>query len=283
MTGPYGPNNPDEQWSRNQGQREEPASETHSGSEFPTTGQPWEQQGPSQQAPVQQAWGQAGPTSGQPTQGYPQQPPYSQGQYPAQPQGQGNYPTQSFEQGQFPQGQYPQGQFPQGQFPQGQFPQGQYPQGQFPQGQFPQGQYPQGQYPQGQNPQAQYGSMYPGQQQPGQQQWNPGQQPPQGTKSKTPLFVIGGLVVAILLIGGVLFATLGGTKTLDADAAEAGIEEIVSGTYGATSVSNVDCPSGQAVEKGASFDCSVRVDGIDKKVTLTFTDDTGTYEVSRPR
>ncbi|ORI22701.1 hypothetical protein BJI47_17870 [Rhodococcus sp. 1168] len=95
--------------------------------------------------------------------------------------------------------------------------------------------------------------------------------------------MIGGLVVAILLIGGVLFATLGGTKTLDTDAAEAGIEEIVSGTYGATSVSNVDCPSGQAVEKGASFDCSVRVDGIDKKVTLTFTDDTGTYEVSRPR
>ncbi|WP_186626424.1 DUF4333 domain-containing protein [Rhodococcus sp. BP22] len=282
MTGPYGPNNPDEQWSRNQGQQEEPVSETHSGGELPTTGQPWEQQAPSQQAPGQQAWGQAGPTSGQPTQGYPQQPPYPQGQYPAQPQGQGNYPTQSYEQGQFPQGQYPQGQFPQGQFPQGQFPQGQFPQGQYPQGQNPQGQFPQGQFPQGQYPQGQYGGMYPGQQ-PGQQQWNPGQQSPQGTKSKTPLFVIGGLVVAILLIGGVLFATLGGTKTLDADAAEAGIEEIVSGTYGATSVSNVDCPTGQAVEKGASFDCSVRVDGIDKKVTLTFTDDTGTYEVSRPR
>jgi hypothetical protein len=262
MSGPYGPGNPDDQWSRKQGE---------SGNDAPEAGQPGGQ-----------AWGQ-----------YPQQPygQYPQGQTPRSqnpqaqsPQG-GQYP---YPQGQYPQGQYPQGQYPQG-YPQGQYPQGGYPQGQFPgqqaygqpsqqpaqYGQYPQqgygqGQAPTGQFPQGQHPQ-------------GQQQWNPGQPTPQGNNSKTPLFVILGLVVAIAVIGGVLFATLGGGKTLDRTAAESGVEEIVTGTYGSSGVTNVSCPDGQEVKRGNSFDCSLNVDGISRTVTLTFTDDNGTYEVSRPR
>lgn len=252
MSGPYGPNNPDDQWSRKEGQ---PNGDT-----------------PESQQPGQQAWGQ-----------YPPQQPYAGGQYPVQgqqpsqqPYPQGQYPPQQpYPQGQYPQGQYPpeqqygQGSYPGQAQPYGQPQQyGQYPQQ--PQQPYPQGQYPQGgQFPQGQYPQG--------------QQWNAGQQPQRGNTSKTPLLVIGGLVVLILVIGGILFATVGSSKTLDRSAAESGVEEIVTGTYGSAGVTDVSCPDGQKVAKGNSFDCSLNVGGISRTVTLTFTDDNGTYEVSRPR
>ncbi|MBY6410077.1 DUF4333 domain-containing protein [Rhodococcus sp. BP-252] len=283
MSGPYGPGNPDDQWSRTQGE---------SGSDAPDAGQSGSQ-----------AWGQY---SQQPYGQYPQgqtpqaENPQAQNPQAQNPQG-GQYP---YPQGHYPQGQYPQGQYPQGQYPQG-YPQGQYPPGGYPQGQYPgqqpgqqqpgQQQYGQQQYGQqpgqyGQYPQQAYGQGQPGQGQPGQgqypqgqQPWNPGQQPSQGSSSKTPLFVILGLVLAIAVIGGVLFATLGGGKTLDRTAAESGVEEIVTGTYGSSGVTDVSCPDGQDVKRGNSFDCSLNVDGISRTVTLTFTDDDGTYEVSRPR
>ncbi|SNS20085.1 DUF4333 domain-containing protein [Rhodococcoides kyotonense] len=257
MSGPYGPGNPDDQWSRTPGE---------SGGDTPDA-----------QQPGGQAWGQ-----------YPQQGQY--GQYPQgqNPQGQTPQGQYQYPQGQYPQGSYPQAPqgYPQGQYPQGQYPQGQYPGGQQPYGQAPQGQpqqygqYPQQPYGQGQPP----GGQYPqGQYPQGGQQWSPGQQQSQGGSSKTALFVILGLVAAILVIGGVLFATLGGNTTLDRAAAESGVEEIVTGTYGSAGVTDVSCPDGQQVERGSSFDCTLNVDGISRTVTLTFTDDEGTYEVSRPR
>lgn len=288
MSGPYGPTDPDDQWSRQQ-----PSGEVAPGES---------------KAADQQAWGQSDPTGttpgpqapyGYPQGDYPQgqypQPGYPQGQYPAGQQYPGGQPVPG---GQNPQGQYPQGQYPQGQqnpYGQGQYPQGNYPQGEYQQGQptqqypagqgYPQGQYPQGaaqpyagqygqnqQYPQGQYPQGQYGQ-------------NPyGQQPgPSGSKSKVPLFVIGGLVIVIALVVGGLFLSGGlGGDTLDQNAAQDGVRQIVSESYGATNVSGVSCPADQKVKSGESFECSITVDGSFKKVTVTFIDDKGTYEVSRP-
>ncbi|KZF13035.1 hypothetical protein A2J03_15645 [Rhodococcus sp. EPR-157] len=94
--------------------------------------------------------------------------------------------------------------------------------------------------------------------------------------------MIGGLILAVIVIVGLVLA-FGGSKNLDRAAAESGVEEIVTGTYGASSVSDVSCPDGEKIEEGASFECTLQVDGFDRTVTLTFTDDNGTYEVSRPR
>lgn len=52
--------------------------------------------------------------------------------------------------------------------------------------------------------------------------------------------------------------------------------------YGLQDVTDVECPSGQKVEAGAAFTCSLKVNGESKHVTITIKDDDGTYEVSRP-
>ncbi|AOW92703.1 hypothetical protein BFN03_08310 [Rhodococcus sp. WMMA185] len=153
------------------------------------------------------------------------------------------------------------------------------------------GQQSPGQQPQwGPPPQPQWGQQ-PGQQAPwGQpQQWGPppGQQPwgPPPTSKNTKLpWIIAGAAALIVVVGVVvtLAFTVFRTDTLDQQAAEAGVERIVTDSYGAEDVSGVSCPSGQEVKKGNSFTCDLVVDGQDMQVTLTFTDDNGTYEVSRP-
>lgn len=88
--------------------------------------------------------------------------------------------------------------------------------------------------------------------------------------------------MVVLGIIGFFVITALGSKTLDATAAEAGVAKVLTQSYGATAVDDVSCPGGQKVESGKSFDCTVTVDGQHRSVTLTFTDDQGTYEVSRP-
>ncbi|MFD4180019.1 DUF4333 domain-containing protein [Rhodococcus sp. NPDC058514] len=78
------------------------------------------------------------------------------------------------------------------------------------------------------------------------------------------------------------FASFGGTDTLDRAAVEKGVEQVVTGSYGIKDVGDVTCPADQKVEEGRSFTCDLTVDGEPQQVTVTFTDDTGTYEVSRP-
>lgn len=71
--------------------------------------------------------------------------------------------------------------------------------------------------------------------------------------------------------------------TLDKVAAERGIEQILTESYGVRGVSAVQCPDKQEVAEGNRFECIVVVaGGANQKVTVTFTDDEGTYEVSRP-
>ncbi|WP_433613016.1 DUF4333 domain-containing protein [Prescottella agglutinans] len=143
-----------------------------------------------------------------------------------------------------------------------------------------QGGYPQaGGYPQQGYPTQQYGA-------PQQNQWGaPAMSPVTASAgdNKKGLMWVGIAVAATIVVGGVVFA-LGslGSKTLDQNAAEKGVEQIVTESYGARAVTNVSCPSGQKVDEGSSFECSLNVDGTPKKVTVTFTDNDGTYEVSRP-
>ncbi|HKV21166.1 MAG TPA: DUF4333 domain-containing protein [Mycobacterium sp.] len=242
-----------------------------SGPQGPDQTQPWPGQDqpssdPSHQQPS--AWQQPAP-GGDPA--WQQQPPaYSPQQYPYQQPGQPQYqPPQQYpgteqQYGQPPTQDYTQQGYPQyGQQPgqPGQFGQpGQY--GQQP-GQF-------GQYPQ-------YGST----------------ESPEG--SKRSLALVGGIIGLLAAIVVAIVAVLGFwkpgffvTTKLDVDAAQSGVQQILtdeSNGYGAKNVKDVKCNDGQSptVKKGETFDCEVSIDGTKRQVTVTFQDNEGTYEVGRPK
>lgn len=108
-------------------------------------------------------------------------------------------------------------------------------------------------------------------------------QPPATPRSRTPLW-IGLAVVAVAAVAGAVAVLLSVTAptTLDRVAAERGVEQVLTGSYGLGGVADVTCPSGREVARGATLTCSLTVQGQSQQVTLTFTDDAGTYEVSRP-
>ncbi|KAA0021299.1 DUF4333 domain-containing protein [Antrihabitans cavernicola] len=271
MSGPYGPTNPDDQWA---GPGKDSAGATPSGpvednaddvtKVFNNPPQPSQPQAPYQAPQPQQPQPQQQSPQGQWGQA-PQQPNQQWGQQaPAQQQWGQQAP---------PQGQW--GQAPQQ--PNQQWGQQAPAQQQWGQQAPPQGQW--GQAPQ--QPNQQWGQSP---QQPN-QQW--GQQPdpfaqakPQ-KKSKLPLF-IGAGVLALIAIAVVLFFVLGSKDTLDQNAAQEGVQKVLTDSYGAEDVTDVSCPADQEVKKDATFDCTVKVGGDEKKVTVKFTDDSGTYEVGRP-
>ncbi|SDI87104.1 protein of unknown function [Rhodococcus triatomae] len=275
MSGPYGPNDPNQQWAADR--QPEQGGQPAQGDQAPYGGYPGAGgYGPGQQPEGQPQWG-APPQQGQPPQGQPPygQPPYGQQwgqQPPAPPYGQPGW-------GAAP-GQPQPGQLGQPTQP-GQLGQPTQP------GQLGQPTQP-GQLGQ---PTAPGWGGQPGWGQPGAQQWGqggPGQgspeQGPGSGNSKLP-WIIGGAVLAVVVVAGIAiaaFSALGGTTTLDSDAAAAGVEKILTESYGATDVSGVSCPSGQEVKSGNSFTCDAQIDGESRSVTVTFTDDSGTYEVSRP-
>ncbi|MGE2847713.1 DUF4333 domain-containing protein [Rhodococcus sp. 2.95] len=47
-------------------------------------------------------------------------------------------------------------------------------------------------------------------------------------------------------------------------------------------VANTTCPDNEPVQTGHTFVCTLSIDGSRSTVTVTFVDDNGTYEVSRP-
>jgi len=107
-----------------------------------------------------------------------------------------------------------------------------------------------------------------------------------GSSNNKRMALIGGIgaavvIAAILLITA--FAWPGwAPKSLDQNAVQDGVKQVLTKDYQATDVSNVSCPSGQSVKKGSSFSCSVTVGGQKQQVKVTILDDDGKYEVSRP-
>jgi hypothetical protein len=282
MSGPQG-SDPTQPWPGQQPQGDQPQGDQPQGDqpqgEQPQGEQPAWQQSPAPEQPTTEApaWGppaytpQQYPQYPQPDQGSQQQPPtYTPPQYPqgdqyGQPTG---YSPSSYQQP----GQYGQQPGQPGQY--GQQP-GQY-------GQQP-GQY--GQY--GQQPD-QYG------QQPG-QQYSPYGSSGTAEGSKKSLGVIFGVVglLAVLVVGAVLVLGFWKpgffvTTKLDVGAAQTGVAQILSDEangYGAKNVKDVKCNNGSSptVKKGDTFDCEVSIDGTKRQVTVTFQDDSGTYEVGRPK
>ena len=259
MSGPQG-SDPTQPWAGQQPQGDQPAWQQPPTPEQPTTEAP--------------AWGappaytpQQYPQYPPPDQGAQQPPTYTPPQYPQGDQyGQPTaYSPSSYQQP----GQYGQPPPQYGQQP------GQY-------GQQP-GQY--GQYGQQPDP---YG------QQPGQQFSPYGSTATEASSKKSTgliLGVVGGLAAVIITVVGVLGFWKPGffvTTKLDVDAAQTGVAQILSDEangYGAKNVKDVKCNDGSSptVKKGDTFDCEVSIDGTKRQVTVTFQDDSGTYEVGRPK
>ena len=100
--------------------------------------------------------------------------------------------------------------------------------------------------------------------------------------------MVGFLVIAAVLVLGFWEPGFFVTTKLDINKAQSGVQQILTDEtngYGAKNVQNVKCNNGAdpVVKKGGSFDCNVSIDGAQKKVTVTFQDDKGTYEVGRPQ
>jgi hypothetical protein len=96
------------------------------------------------------------------------------------------------------------------------------------------------------------------------------------------------LIVAVVLILGFVAPGWFVSKQLDVNAAQSGVAQILgdeTNGYGAKNVSDVLCNKGEnpVVKKGDSFTCDVSIDGTKRRVTVTFQDDDGTYEVGRPK
>ncbi|OBG24505.1 DUF4333 domain-containing protein [Mycobacterium sp. 852002-51057_SCH5723018] len=255
MSGPHG-SDPGHQW-------QPPGQGGDQSSEPTQVGSPWQQQ----HSPQDATWQAPAYT---PPAEYPQYQPPTEQAYPQQYQQPGQY-GQPGQPGQF--GAQPPQYAPPGQYGQpGQYPQpGQYGQpgqpGQYGQPGQP-GQY--GQYPQ----------QYPPYEQPG---------------KKRSMALIGGVTGAILFLLIAVVLVLGFwqpgffvTTKLDVNKAQTGVQQILSDEtngYGAKNVKDVKCNRGQdpVVKKGGTFDCDVSIDGAQKRVTVTFQDNKGTYEVGRPQ
>ncbi len=158
------------------------------------------------------------------------------------------------------------------------------------------GQQP-GQYQYGQPTQygqpGQYGQY--GQPGPYGQYPQPGQYGPSGQANKRSTGVIATVAAVCLAFIVLLVLVLGFwtpgffvTTKLDVDKAQAGVQAILTDQtdgYGAKNVKDVKCNNGQSpvVKKGDTFNCEVSIDGTKRQVTVTFQDNSGTYEVGRPK
>ncbi|UXA11296.1 DUF4333 domain-containing protein [Mycobacterium sp. SMC-8] len=243
--------------------------------------QPWPGQQPEQgtdqpagESAANQGWQPPTPGAGQQPEQQGWQPPaYTPQQYPQYQQ-----PTQppTYTPAQYPADQY-----------------GQQPAEYNPAGYPPPGQYSQpGGYGQQYGQPNAYGQPGPYGQYPG----APGYPAPgQEEGSKRSLAVIGGVVgvlaavvIAAVLVLGFWKPGFFVTTKLDINAAQAGVEQILTDEtngYGARNVNDVKCNNGVSptVKKGDSFNCEVSIDGTKRQVTVTFQDDDGTYEVGRPK
>ncbi|MBF6331384.1 DUF4333 domain-containing protein [Nocardia transvalensis] len=116
-----------------------------------------------------------------------------------------------------------------------------------------------------------------------QQSWDQQQlQPTPAKKSKKGLFIALGAAVVVIVVAVVLAVVFLGSDKLDNKAVQSGVQKVLKDSYGIDDVQDVNCPSGQKVEIGKTFDCSLKVGGEQKKVTVKITKDDGTYEVGRP-
>lgn len=95
------------------------------------------------------------------------------------------------------------------------------------------------------------------------------------------------VVLATGLVIGLSNPDLLLTKKLDVQAAQSEIERVLTDEitgYGDKNVADVNCNHGEnvTIKQGNSFTCQVNVDGAPRRVTATFLDNNGNFDVGRP-
>lgn len=108
-------------------------------------------------------------------------------------------------------------------------------------------------------------------------------EPEKKPKSKKPV-LIAGAAVLVLAVGGGLAWLLGAFRgdVLEQQSLEDGVVKVLNESYGEPDVTNAQCPANEAAENGTTFDCTVKIGGQDKKVTVRVLNDRPEYEVGAP-
>ncbi|MGH3495149.1 MAG: DUF4333 domain-containing protein, partial [Sciscionella sp.] len=103
-------------------------------------------------------------------------------------------------------------------------------------------------------------------------------------RSKLP-WILSGAVALIVIVVAILGFVAPGffvTKTFDSTSLQNGVRNTLTNDYKIGGVGQVSCPSGQQVTVGATFTCTVSINGQQKTVTLRVQDSSGVYQVGQP-
>ena len=94
------------------------------------------------------------------------------------------------------------------------------------------------------------------------------------------------VILALAAVALFVWPGLLNKKVFDERQVSQGVTNVLTGApptgYGLSGVGDVSCPAGEQVKAGTSFQCTLKVSGADRTVTVTVKDDQGTYEVSPP-
>lgn len=122
--------------------------------------------------------------------------------------------------------------------------------------------------------------------------YGPGGHPGRPRSKQTRTLVWGGVGLAAVVLGaglviGLCNPDLVSTKKLDVQAAESEIQRVLTDDitgYGDKNVADVKCNNGEnvTIKQGSSFTCQVSVDGTSRRLTATFLDNNGNFDVGRP-
>ncbi|MGW0433990.1 DUF4333 domain-containing protein [Micromonospora sp. NPDC003197] len=89
--------------------------------------------------------------------------------------------------------------------------------------------------------------------------------------------------VAVVIVAAVVLVRLFSTPVFDSKAMERGIAGVIAKDFGEGDVADVRCPSGQKIVKDATFTCTAKVKGAEKRVTIkVLNEQNGEYEVGQP-
>lgn len=115
-----------------------------------------------------------------------------------------------------------------------------------------------------------------------------GRMPPRRRKRRAvSLWILGVVVVivAALWTSALGFVSPGWfvRKVFDPRGVQLGVQQVLRDSYHVDGVESVTCPPDEPVRSAVTFACAVRVSGQTRTVTITASDDSGTYQVSRPR
>lgn len=110
-----------------------------------------------------------------------------------------------------------------------------------------------------------------------------GEQSPRKSRKGKVLAVV--VAVVVVLGGGGAAAWYFGLfqgDVLDPQSVEQGVARVLRDSFGEHDVSNVQCPGGQQIEAGHTFECSVDISGRTKTVSIRVLNEKPEYEVGAP-